>query len=138
MHPGLAREQPLVFLCSSKGLKQGQSRGIHVPKQMANQKHHSPCLIGYVTPSLVELRRIETLLQLQKRKRKAGMEVTVLMVMSMTLPMAHLKSGQCLGNHNLGANGGWATTTRTGGKGYCIVVRGKKNEDTFHFIAIKH
>jgi len=37
-----------------------------------------------------------------------------------------LKSGQWVGNHNLGANGEWATIRRTGGKGYCTIVRGKK------------
>ena len=28
-----------------------------------------------------------------------------------------VKSGPWVGNHNLGANGGWATIRRTGGKG---------------------
>jgi len=91
---------------------------------MANQKHHAPLLIGYIIPFGVKFQRIVTLLQLQKRKREAGM--------SMTLPMAHLKSGRCGGNHNLSANGGWAATMRTGGKGYYTVVRGKKKK--IHFI----
>jgi hypothetical protein len=48
-------------------------------------------------------------------------------------------SGQFVGNHKLGANGEWAPSMRTGGKGYCTIVRGKKNksEDTFYFITIK-
>ena len=46
-------------------------------------------------------------------------------------------SGRCVGNHNFGANGGWALSMTTGGKGYWTVVRGKKeiSEDTFHFLS---
>jgi hypothetical protein len=42
-----------------------------------------------------------------------------------------------VGNHNFGANGGWALSMTTGGKGYWTVVRGKKeiSEDTFHFLS---